>query len=499
MEKWSMVLVFHVGALYNAAFCSPPMPVDVWFSSINLQNCLHWLPGEHTPPGTYFRVQYAIYGERWRVVPHCRDLELTRCDLTNQTQDLEQGYFAKVRAVDRTGPSKWKKTQKRFDPKTDTILGPPLVTLEMKGNSAIVNMKSPMRYQPDNSKPEMTMLEVYPQMAFNLSIRIADSKNLTQHIPFSSGRYVYRLLDYDTEYCFSARTRFNSMPIECQPSTWHCIKTPHDPFIGQLRSVVVGIVVPLCCICVLGVGAYFIHYLVWGKEEKWPQALEPKCHPFPPPTFTPEHLDPIHVSPYHPKPPPPPPPDSAYGPPSPIDYASQGWGVLPDLLCYALQGRGASPEPEPPWEDCQEAGGTDYGFVRGDPVGGGQEGSEDPREGLGHGGEGEGRGRGEEDEEEEDEDAGMIHLDPESGVFVLPETWAWAEGGLDGWLLGAGQPGSRGGEEEQEAGAEGGTGGVRLENVFVRQGSEEQRENTRAMELEMGTLLANWSVVVVDE
>ena len=48
-----------------------------------------------------------------------------------------------------------------------------------------------------------------------------------QHIPFSSGRYVYRLMDYDTEYCFSARTRFNSMLIECQPSTWHCIKTPH--------------------------------------------------------------------------------------------------------------------------------------------------------------------------------------------------------------------------------------------------------------------------------
>ena len=51
-----------------------------------------------------------------------------------------------------------------------------------------------------------------------------------------------------------------------------------DPFIGQLRSVVVGIVVPLCCICVLGVGAYFIHYLVWGKEEKWPQALVKYTH-----------------------------------------------------------------------------------------------------------------------------------------------------------------------------------------------------------------------------
>ena len=82
---------------------------------------------------------------------------------------------------------------------------------------------------------------------------------------------------------------------------------------------------------------------------------------------------------------------------------------------------------------------------------------------------------------------------------MFPETRAWGEGCLDHWRLGAGQPGSRVGEEEeevQETGEEGGTGGVRLENVFVRQGSEEQRENAREMEWEMGSLLANWSLVV---
>ena len=52
---------------------------------------------------------------------------------------------------------------------------------------------------------------------------------------------------------------------------------------GKLRSVVVGIVVPLFCICVLGVAGYFIHYLVWGKEEKLPHALVKYTHTF---TFT---------------------------------------------------------------------------------------------------------------------------------------------------------------------------------------------------------------------
>ena len=62
------------------------------------------------------------YGERgqWNEVPHCRSLELTWCDLTNQTQDLEHGYFARVRAADQSGFSKWKVTQQRFDPKSDS-------------------------------------------------------------------------------------------------------------------------------------------------------------------------------------------------------------------------------------------------------------------------------------------------------------------------------------------------------------------------------------------
>ncbi|CAL8313925.1 unnamed protein product [Lota lota] len=435
--------------------------------------------------------------EHWRVVPRCSNVELTRCDLTSQTWDLEQGYFARVQAADHSGFSKWKGTQQRFDPKSDTIVGPPLVTLEMKGNSAIVSIKSPMRYQPDNSKPEMSMLEVYAQMTYNLSIRIADNKNLMRHIPLSSSPYVYRLMDYDTEYCFSAQARFIAMPIECQPSAWHCINTPQDPVIGQLRSVVVGIVVPLFCICVLGVGGYFIHYLVWGKKERLPHALEPTRHHLPLLTFTPEHMECSHVDAYEDKLP----PDGQTRLPDVYPCVPQPpIGMLPDLLSYAPQGHGASPEPDAPWENSHESGGLDYGFVGGVPVTGGQEGLEDVREGLGNGGEGEGRGRREEEEEEEEKKKveGMINWDPESRVLMLPETReeGEGEGRLDRWLLGTGQPGNRGGEEEWEAGAEGGRGGVRLENVFVRQESEEQRENAREMEWEMGTLLANWSLVV---
>lgn len=33
-------------------------------------------------------------------------------------------------------------------------------------------------------------------------------------------------MEYDTEYCFSAKTKFLSMPVQCQSSEWHCVTTP---------------------------------------------------------------------------------------------------------------------------------------------------------------------------------------------------------------------------------------------------------------------------------
>lgn len=33
-------------------------------------------------------------------------------------------------------------------------------------------------------------------------------------------------MDHKTEYCFSAKTRFLSMPVQCLSSAWHCITSP---------------------------------------------------------------------------------------------------------------------------------------------------------------------------------------------------------------------------------------------------------------------------------
>ncbi|XP_040920741.1 interleukin-20 receptor subunit alpha [Toxotes jaculatrix] len=293
---WTVFVFLNLGLLHCTVSSSLPSPINVVFSSVNLRNILHWSPGNDTPEDTNFTVQYAIYGDsvegskgrrvNWRAVRRCTDIVRSWCDLSNETWDLEQGYHARVRAAFGRASSKWALTHRRFDPKLDVTFGPPLVTVEIEGNDAVITLTGPMRYQPDNHTPVVSLATVYPQMTYNLSIHNA-RRGQTHHIPVVSGLYKHQLMDYETEYCFSAKTRFLSMPVQCQSSAWHCITTPQDPMTGHLQRVVWGIVVPSLCICALMVIGYFLRNYLMGNGQKSPDTLsptffQPSHQPFPP-------------------------------------------------------------------------------------------------------------------------------------------------------------------------------------------------------------------------
>ncbi|XP_044024284.1 interleukin-20 receptor subunit alpha isoform X2 [Siniperca chuatsi] len=282
-------------------------------------------------------------------VRQCTKIMRSWCDLSNETRDLEQGYYARVRAASRTASSTWALTGRRFDPILDTSFGPPLVSVEREDNTAIITLKGPMRYQPNNHTPGVPMATLYPQMTYNLSIHNT-RRGQTSHFPVGSSPYIYRLMEYDTDYCFSAKTRFLSMPVQCQSSGWHCITTPPDPVIGQLKTVVVGIVVSSVCVCMLVVVGYLLYHYLTGKGQKSPYILNPPSfHPntliIPPENvsiilFTvikPSDIESIISDPTCPNPW----PHNADPPPS---YAPQ---------------RSETPEPEEPWDDLS----IDYGFI----------------------------------------------------------------------------------------------------------------------------------------
>uniref|UniRef100_A0AAZ1Y4G2 Fibronectin type-III domain-containing protein n=1 Tax=Oreochromis aureus TaxID=47969 RepID=A0AAZ1Y4G2_OREAU len=149
-----------------------PSPINVTFSSVNLRNVLQWFPGKgNHADETLYTVQYAIpKGIYWQKKKHCTEIVRTWCDLTSEMWAADEGYFAKVRAVERGVSSKWAFTPRRFDPKTETTLGPPLLSVEIENTSAIITIKGPMRYPSNNHTPALSMTTLYPEMIYNLSV-----------------------------------------------------------------------------------------------------------------------------------------------------------------------------------------------------------------------------------------------------------------------------------------------------------------------------------------
>uniref|UniRef100_A0A3P8WYY6 Fibronectin type-III domain-containing protein n=1 Tax=Cynoglossus semilaevis TaxID=244447 RepID=A0A3P8WYY6_CYNSE len=215
-----ILLILNVFHLFPSVPSSPTGPTNVVFSSVNFRNVLQWTAGNGTSRESHFTVQYAIYGDtiqgnkgkrvNWREVQHCTDIPRSWCDLSNETRDEEQGYHARVRTLD------------------EPTLGPPLLSVEMKANEAIIHMKGPMRYQPDDYMSATSMATVYPRMTYNLTTLIHGQtvSIKTYHLPVDSNPYRYSLREHNTKYCFSATARLHFMPVQCQSSVWHCITSP---------------------------------------------------------------------------------------------------------------------------------------------------------------------------------------------------------------------------------------------------------------------------------
>uniref|UniRef100_A0A8C7ZMY2 Fibronectin type-III domain-containing protein n=1 Tax=Oryzias sinensis TaxID=183150 RepID=A0A8C7ZMY2_9TELE len=179
------------------------LPINVSFSSVNLRNVLHWLPGHDTPNDTHFTVQYSVDGGnqlKWRAVRQCTVIVRTWCDLSAQTSDLDDGYYARVRSVVRKKSSKWTGLQRRFDPKE-----------ESKSHSLFFQIYF-IHFLGNSSN-------------FFFFGRQHERVFLQHHYVLQKGFFKYRLLSYNTKYCFSAQSRLVFMPIECQRSAWFCITT----------------------------------------------------------------------------------------------------------------------------------------------------------------------------------------------------------------------------------------------------------------------------------
>ncbi|NXD64263.1 I20RA protein, partial [Eolophus roseicapillus] len=217
--------------------CSLPNPRNVHFESINMKNVLHWSAPEGIGHGVLYKVKYLVYGVgKWIRKPECRNINRTWCDLSSETSDYEEQYYASVKAFLNGMCSDWIETT-RFNPLTDSK--------ESSSCSQIYRRKK-------------NLLFYVFQWWFSIS-------NNTLVVPW---------LEPGTAYCVSAQIRVTTPLLHSGFSKEYCIATLKDKTADETMTAIFGYVLPIVLAALfISMICYCVHKYIHVSKQKHPTSL----------------------------------------------------------------------------------------------------------------------------------------------------------------------------------------------------------------------------------
>uniref|UniRef100_UPI00398E84EF interleukin-20 receptor subunit alpha-like n=1 Tax=Pristiophorus japonicus TaxID=55135 RepID=UPI00398E84EF len=250
-----------------------PAPSNVHFLSTNMQNVLHWeLLGEKGCK-ILSSVQYKVYGENdWKNKKECLNITKTYCDLSNETADYEEYYYARVRAVSGAGFSDWKRSG-RFNPKVETNISFPKVKVEAGVCSISITLTAPKKWKNNNEARAISLAKVFHDLKYKLSV-INRKTNKSLNFQEDSTFKKVDALEHDTMYCVTARSVEESFFRISEPSEIVCVTTPKDPTKEMIKMILFGCVLPVFILFfLLSLVCYFMYKYVYVSDQKQPVNL----------------------------------------------------------------------------------------------------------------------------------------------------------------------------------------------------------------------------------
>ncbi|KAB5581495.1 hypothetical protein PHYPO_G00176400 [Pangasianodon hypophthalmus] len=198
-------------------------PLQVEFHSVNFRNVLHWKPQPEAADDLQYFVQYKVYGDKqWSVCEPCQAIHKLQCDLSQETSDPRQWYYARVQARSSKGFSPWV-TSARFYPQWDTTFSPPKIKLNVTEQGIVVWIRpprTPLQGQR-NSRISVTKL-------LKLMFRIYLMHNGEEQIHETEGcprKLLIEHLSPQTTYCVQAVTVMPLSGLTSSRSPESCIST----------------------------------------------------------------------------------------------------------------------------------------------------------------------------------------------------------------------------------------------------------------------------------
>uniref|UniRef100_A0A8D0PDS5 Interleukin-22 receptor subunit alpha-2 n=1 Tax=Sus scrofa TaxID=9823 RepID=A0A8D0PDS5_PIG len=201
-------------------------PQRVHFQSRNFHNILHWQPGGAcTSNSSIYFVQYKMYGERqWKNKENCWGIQEFFCDLTNETSDIWEPYYGRVRTTLAGMHSGWTMTR-RFTPWWETKIDPPTMNITQVNGSLVVILHAPKLPYRDG-KGKTVSMENYYELVYRLFI-INNSLEKEQKVYEGARRVVeIEALTPHRSYCVVAEIYQPMLDRRSQRSEERCVEIP---------------------------------------------------------------------------------------------------------------------------------------------------------------------------------------------------------------------------------------------------------------------------------
>ncbi|NXU75341.1 I20RA protein, partial [Oreotrochilus melanogaster] len=254
-------------------YCSLPNPRNVHFESINMKNILHWSAPEGTGDGVLYKVKYSVYGVgKWIRKPECKNINRTWCDLSNETSDYEEQYYASVKAFLNGMCSDWMETT-RFNPLTDTKIDPPMVSVSSTEKSISIILTAPEVWKRSPEGESVSLLQVYPGLQYNVSVLNKKTKK-RWFFSISNNTLVVPWLEPGTAYCVSAQIHVTTPLLHSGFSKEYCIATLQDKTADEAIKIVFGYVLPIMLAALfISMTWYCVHRHIHVSKQRHPKNL----------------------------------------------------------------------------------------------------------------------------------------------------------------------------------------------------------------------------------
>ncbi|XP_009872544.1 PREDICTED: interleukin-20 receptor subunit alpha [Apaloderma vittatum] len=238
-----------------------------------MKNVLHWSAPEGTGDGVLYKVKYSVYGVgKWIRKPECRNINRTWCDLSDETSDYEDQYYASVKAFLNGKCSDWIETT-RFNPLTDTKIDPPVVSVSSTEKSISIFLTAPEKWKRSPEGESISLLQVYPGLQYNVSILNKKTKK-RWFFSISNNTLVVPQLEPDTVYCVSAQIHVITPLLHSGFSKEYCIATLKDKTAAETITILFGYVLPIMlAVLFISMTCYYVHRYIHISKQKHPTNL----------------------------------------------------------------------------------------------------------------------------------------------------------------------------------------------------------------------------------